>query len=107
MKFESFDNLENSNIFSVDNFDLIVSKFKLKPEFFITQEKDKIIINETWSSTKNIISANRIYEFDIFYIDIIPEEIRFSVLKEVMSIYVLDEQYEEAALIRDIINEII
>ena len=91
--------------FSMGDFDSIVTKFNLKPDFLLTRENDKILVNEVWSSSKNKnISANRIYEFDIFFLELIPDDIKKRVLEEVLEIYVEDERYEEAAEVRDIIN---
>lgn len=87
-----------------ENFDEIIKKFNLKPRFEITKEDGKIMVNEIWwSSRTTTVSANRIYEFDYFMIDIIPMEIRDSVLKEVLDIHVMDENYEEAAILRDVL----
>lgn len=95
--------------FSLGDFDKIVAKFKLKPDFMLTKDDDKIMINEIWSSSKNkSISANRIYEFDVFFLELIPDEIKKRVLEEVLDIYVIEERYEEAAEVRDeiqIINQ--
>jgi hypothetical protein len=91
-----------SEHFSIGDFDLLVAKFKLKPDFMLTRDDDKIMVNEIWSSAKNkSVSANRIYEFDIFFLELIPDEIKKRVLEEVLDIYVDEERYEEAAEVRD------
>jgi len=88
--------------FSVDDFESIISKYDLRPDFILNREGDKIIINETWTSdVVKSISANRIYEFDIFFLELIPIEIKRRVLEDVLDIYVFEERYEEAAEIRD------
>ena len=106
----SFNNMDGyHDHFSIGDFDLLVNKYNLKPDFMLTRDDDKIMINEIWSSPKNkSISANRIYEFDIFFLELIPIEIKERVLQEVLDIYVNEERYEEAAEIRDeiqIINQ--
>jgi hypothetical protein len=94
--------------FSIGDFDLLVSKFNLKPDFVLTVEDEKIMINEIWSHPKNkSVSANRIYEFDIFFLELIPDEIKKRVLEEVLDIYVNDERYEEAVEVRDEIQNIV
>ena len=109
MMLNSFNNMDGyEEHFSLGDFDKIVAKFKLKPDFMLTKDDDKIMINEIWSSPKNkSVSANRIYEFDIFFIELIPDEIRKRVLQEVLDIYVDDERYEEAAEVRDEIQNIV
>lgn len=93
--------------FSVGDFDLLISRFNLKPDFILTRDDDKIMVNEVWSSPMNkSVSANRIYEFDIFFLELIPDEIKKRVLEEVLDIYVCEEKYEEAAEVRDEINMI-
>ena len=98
--FDDFDDFEDFNKFSID-LDKIVSKYGLKPEFILTREDDKIMINEVWSGEDSEITANRIYEFDSFFIELIPIEIRLDVLNEILDILVEDENYEEAAIVRD------
>jgi protein-arginine kinase activator protein McsA len=46
-----------------------------------------------------------VYDFDPFFVELIPNEIVLDVLKEVLEIHVFDENYEEAIIIRDIIKE--
>jgi len=109
MMLNSFNNMDDhEERFSLGDFDKIVSKFKLKPDFMLTKDDEKIMINEVWSSSKNkSVSANRIYEFDIFFLELIPDEIKKRVLQEVLDIYVNEERYEEAAEIRDEIQNIV
>ena len=104
--FDDFDDFKDFNKFSMD-FDDIISKYGLKSEFILTKEDNQIIINEIWSDDDSEITANRIYEFDSFFIELIPIEIRLDVLNEVLDILVEDENYEEAAIVRDQIKEII
>lgn len=103
MMLNSFNNLDGyEEHFSFDDFESIVNRFNLKPDYMLTREDDKIMVNEIWSSKGNkSVSANRIYEFDVFFIDLIPSEIRKRVLQEVLDIYVNEENYENAANIRD------
>ena len=101
--FNNFDDYEEE--FSMGDFDEIITKFNLKPDFLLTRDDEKIMVNEVWSSTKNKnVSANRIYEFDIFFLELIPDEIKRRVLEEVLEIYVEEERYEEAVEVRDNIN---
>lgn len=98
--FNSSDGYEDH--FSFDDFETIINKFNLSPDFMISREDDKIMINEVWSSPKNkTVSANRIYEFDMFFLDLIPVKIKRRVLEEVLDIYVNEENYEDAVEVRD------
>jgi hypothetical protein len=109
MMLNSFNDMDGyEEHFSLGDFDKIVAKFKLEPDFMLTVEDEKIMINEIWTHTKNkSVSANRIYEFDIFFLELIPDEIKKRVLQEVLEIYVNGERYEEAAEVRDEIQNIV
>jgi hypothetical protein len=89
-------------------FDEMILRLKLKPEYQIFLDNDNdVIINEEWSSpVSDNIKANRIYKFDLDFIDFIQPEDRVSVLKDVLDIYVTNEYFEMAAVIRDIINDL-
>jgi len=104
MIFESYNKDDEEGDFSLEDFDLIVLKYGLKPDYFLSKELDKIIITEIWSHKKSDIVANRIYEFDSYFADLIPLEIRENVMREALDIYVSEENYEEAAVLRDLIN---
>jgi hypothetical protein len=86
MMLNSFNDMDGyEEHFSLGDFDKIVAKFKLEPDFMLTVEDEKIMINEIWSHPKNkSVSANRIYEFDIFFLELIPDEIKKRVLEEVL-----------------------
>lgn len=90
-----------------DTFDEIISKLKLKPLYQIFLDKDNdVIINEEWSSpVSENIKANRIYKFDPDFLDFIQPEDRLGVLKDVLEIYVQNEYYERAVVIRDLIKD--
>lgn len=100
--------INNSNYdgFSIDDFDSIISKFNLKPNFELSMDGDAIIVTETWSSNRNSVVADRIYEFDLDFIETIPTDIKKRLLEGILNIYVESEKYEDAAIIRDIILDI-
>lgn len=102
MIFESY--FDDDESFSEMEFNKIVKEFNLIPDFILSRDDDKIIINEIWSSPKNTVSVDRIYEFDTFFIDMVPEVIKKRVLEEVLQIYVNDENYEEAVIVRDMLK---
>jgi len=106
MMLNSLNDMNDYDSFSLSDFDKVISKFNLKPEFYLSKEDGRIIVNEIWSHPKAKISANRIYEFDIYFLDLIPKEIKEDLLKDILNIYVDEERYEEAAKIRDEINNI-
>lgn len=100
MIFNSFNGFDDYEEFSGDLHKIII-EYGLEPDFILTREGEKIIVNEIWSHDDAEITANRIYEFDSFFVDLIPKEIKCDVLNEVLDIYVSEENYEEAAIIRD------
>lgn len=110
--FDEFDESDDSddpddlNDISLMSFSEIVYEYDLKPDYFISKEDQKIIINEIWTNDNSQISANRIYEFDSFITELIPEKIKLNILNDVLEIYVEIENYEEAAIIRDQIKEL-
>lgn len=99
----NFDDLPE---FSFREFHNLIYEYDLYPEFELTRENGSIMVNEFWSNDDVDIVAKRIYEFDPFFADLIPNEIVLDVLKEVLEIHVSDENYEEAVTIRDMIKEL-
>jgi protein-arginine kinase activator protein McsA len=93
---------ENSH----DYFDSIIRKFGLTSSYVVYQnEKDEVIVDEQWISPKtNSVKANRIFKFDPYFLDLINEKDRVSVMEKALELYVSIENYEEAAIVRDILN---
>jgi hypothetical protein len=89
-----------------DYFDYIIKKFDLQPHYNIYQnEQNEVIIDEQWKTKDcDFIKANRIFKFDILFLDLIKEDSRLNVLTQVLELYVQSEDYENAALVRDFIN---
>ncbi len=88
---------------SSDIFEDMIVFMGLTPKYNVILEGQDIIINEEWFSNESI-KANRIYMFDVNFIDIIKEDHKNSVLKEILDIYVKLEDYTNASIIRDLIN---
>lgn len=99
-----FEDIFGSN--SNDYFDSIIEIYGLKPSYLVYQNNlDEIIVDEQWKSNdSDSVKANRIFKFDILFLDLIREDYRLDVLKKVLDIYILTENYEDAVLIRDIVN---
>lgn len=93
---------------SIESFDTLIKSLNMKPNYQIFLDNDgEIIINEEWSSlVSNGVKANRIYKFDIDCIEMISIDDRFKVLSEILEIYVGQENYENAAYIRDTVNQL-
>jgi hypothetical protein len=91
---------------SKDYFDKIIEKYGLKPQYKVYQnEKDEVIVDEEWiSPDTESVKANRIFKLDVFFLDLIREESRMEVLKKSLELYISVEDYENAALVRDIIQ---
>lgn len=97
------------NIFGEDShdyFDKVIKRYGLKPSYKIYQnEKDEVIINEEWmSEDSETVKANRIFKFDPFFLELIKEESKLEVLNKVLDLYISVEDYENAAVVRDIIS---
>ena len=95
---------EDSN----DYFETIIAKFGLEASYCVYQnEKDEVIIDEQWISpkTKNV-TANRLFKYDPNFIYLIKEESQKDVLIKVLDLFVKLEDYEQAAIVRDIIEMI-
>jgi len=93
---------ENSH----DYFNSIIQKFGLISSYVVYQnDKDEVIVDEQWISPKtNSVKANRIFKFDPYFLDLINEKDRVSVMEKALELYVSIENYEEAAIVRDILN---
>ena len=93
---------EDSN----DYFETIIAKFGLEASYCVYQnEKDEVNIDEQWISpkTKNV-TANRLFKYDPNFIYLIKEESQKDVLIKVLDLFVKLEDYEQAAIVRDIIE---
>ena len=91
---------------SKDYFDKIIERYNLKPNYNVYQnEQNEVIVDEEWiSPDSEKVKANRIFKLDVFFLDLIREESRMDVLKKALELYVSVEDYENAALVRDIIQ---
>ncbi len=90
-------------------FESIISLYNLKPVYDVYyNEANEIIIDEQWVSEDNkTIKANKIFKFNTFLVSMIIDEHRKEVLSKVLDLLVKDENYEEAASVRDIISNLI
>jgi protein-arginine kinase activator protein McsA len=93
---------ENSH----DYFEHIIEVYGLKPSYNVYHnEVDEVIINEEWlSPDSDSVKANRLFKFDPNFLDLIKEESRIHVLKKALELYISIEDYENAAIVRDIIE---
>lgn len=105
MKHNKFDDLLNDYNAS-DYFDYIIKKFDLIPSYNIYQnEQDEVIVDEQWKTKQSdFVKANRIFKFDPLFLDLINEEYRIDVLNKALQLYLSVEDYENASIVRDIIN---
>lgn len=104
MKNDFDDILDDYNAY--DYFEYIIKKFDLQPFYNVYQnEQDEVIIDEQWKSkNEDSVKANRIFKFDILFLDLIKEDSRLSVLKKVLDLYLQVEDYENAVVVRDMMN---
>lgn len=93
---------------SKDYFDLIIKKYKLKSKYVVYQnEKDEVIIDEQWTSEDNEkVKANRIFKFDPNFLELIEDDRMIEVLEKVIQLYVSIEDYENAAIVKDLLDSV-
>lgn len=98
---------EGRDKISVESFDTLIKRLDMRPEYQIFLDTDgEVTINEEWSSPiSSDVKANRIYKFSVDFINMILLEDRPRVLSEVLDLYVIQENYEEAAVLRDLIKD--
>jgi hypothetical protein len=104
MKSIDFEDIFGNN--SHDYFDYIIQKFELRPVYNVYQNNDdEIIIDEQWiSNDSDLVKANRIFKFDPLFLDLIQEDSKLFVLQKALELYLSVEDYENAAIVRDVIN---
>lgn len=97
---------DNRDKMSVESFDNLIQKLDMRPEYEIFLDNDgDIVINEEWSSLSNDdVKANRIYKFNLDFINMILLEDRSRILSKILDIYVDQENYEDAAILRDLMK---
>ena len=90
---------------SVQSFDNLIEKLNMRPSYNIFLDEDNdVIIDEEWSSPISCdIKANRIYSPS--FVNIILLEDRPLVLNQILNIYISQEDYENAAIVRDLIKD--
>jgi hypothetical protein len=86
------------------DFKSLVEEHNLLPEFEVSEDCEGFLVTETWSSFDDNIVANRYYYFDVFYVDLIDERIRTNILEHMLSIHLEREEYEDAAILRDLLK---
>lgn len=79
----------------------LIEKYSLYPHIEMEEDENGVLINETWTSPIHEIILERFYYFDIYFTDMLPDEVKKDCLDRVMRIYVENEMYEEAAILRD------
>jgi len=93
------------NDLTFNKFMMMVDRYNMTCEYTIEEKSGYIVIVENWSSEINKnIKLNRIYPFSVSHIDLIDEPSRKDILERILDKYVENENYEEAAEIRDIIG---
>lgn len=85
----------------------IVKEFNLSCDYDTTEINDKRLIVEIWSSKSNpFIRLTRMYEFSLENIKDIELSQKKKLLNKMLSDAVEVENYEFAAELRDVINEL-
>ncbi len=92
---------------SQEDFFFIVEQFKMSCKYTYEVMEDKKFIVEVWTAKQNsFIQLTRMYEFTPENIEVIESSERKKLLNEMLNDAVDIEDYEEAALLRDMINDI-
>ena len=91
---------------SKDYFELLIKKYNLKTKYVVYQnEQDEVIVDEQWTSENTEkVKANRIFKFDPNFLDLIENECVNEVLEKVIELYVSIEDYENAAIVKNILD---
>jgi len=99
-------------MFDSDDFDDIpfeelVKKYNMVPVVSIELDDYDILVYEKWMSNGYYdVVADRYYYFDIYFMELLPVDIRIKTLNDILNVYVENEMYEEAAIVRDEIKKL-
>lgn len=92
---------------SKEDFLYIVKEFNLSCDYSVSRVDDKNVIVEMWSSKRNpFIRLTRMYDFSLDNIKDIEPEKKKELLSNMLQDAVDVEDYEFAAKLRDIINQL-
>ena len=87
-------------------FKQFTTMYEMYCEIDISLINGKKVITEKWISKRNpLIRSTREYDFNRENILLIDEEVRKKFLKNQIDIFLIDENYEDANLLHNILNE--
>lgn len=90
-----------------EDFEDLVKAFDMKCKYVIREISGKNVIVESWSSDVNpFVSLNRIFDINSDNLSKIDPKKRRKLLQKILEKEVELENYEQAAIVRDLIAEI-
>lgn len=90
-----------------EDFEEIVKAFDMKCKYVIREIKSKNVIIESWSSEMNpFVSLNRIFDINTDNLSKIEPKKRKKLLQQILEKEIEVENYEQAAVVRDLIADI-
>lgn len=90
-----------------EDFEEIVKTFNMKCKYVVREMKGRNMIIESWSSEMNpLVSLNRIFDINTDNLSKIEPNKRKKLLQQILEKEVEVENYEQAAVVRDLIADI-
>lgn len=90
-----------------EDFEEIVKTFNMKCKYVVREVKGKNMIIESWSSEMNpFVSLNRFFDISSDNLSKIEPKKRKKLLQQILDKEVEVENYEQAAIVRDLIANI-
>ncbi|CAG7581372.1 MAG: hypothetical protein SLAVMIC_00809 [uncultured marine phage] len=87
-------------------FNEFIKDRKMDLEISFIEEDDKLLIEELWHSEEYGINLKRMYHYDHITIAKLHEKIQRKIYDKILPQLVEEENFEEAALVRDILNDL-
>jgi hypothetical protein len=90
-----------------EDFEDIVKAFDMKCKYLVREISGQNVIVETWSSDQNpFISLNKIFDINSDNLSKIDPKKRKKLLQKILDKEIEVENYEQAAVVRDLITDI-
>lgn len=111
-QFDDFDfdlELDDNNLSEKEQHDVFyefVEENNLKLELDIINDYDTLMVEENWVSDNELISLRRFYPYEIDVISKLNSDMQKKIFNHRLEQTIDEEEYEEAAEIRDLIKNI-
>jgi hypothetical protein len=98
---------EGKKITRIDEFERLVRSFQMECSWTTTNVEGKNLVMENWTSkTVPIFALTRVFDIDSPLFNEIPEDKKRKLLQSILDKEILEENYERAAVLRDVINSL-